>query len=246
MQEVNDVSGIIELEKWMAEHNCKAIVSVHKNRNDFWWTKEERQHHNVATGYSFCGAGDPYPMTLHSYITSNSKPTPTSHERSAFNVKNVYVDIKFTMSTKNADQLVNNKLNLTANPMGGYHSSWTIYKDTKRVPVTYGIYKPEGFIEAYLANKKLKPNLSELKFATKSQITPLEFEDMKVSFQGKREKWDTDVVDIRAFDEPHNLIHKFTEYEDVDSGTSTVTLSLIGPDIIKNLDYIKGILSAHC
>jgi len=143
------------------------------------------------------------------------------------------------MSTNNATEIVkNSNLNLTANPMGKYHKTWSISKDFKFVPVTYGVYKPEGFAEAYAAMRKLKPNLSELSFATRK----VEPEKIKT----EKDKWDTDIVDIRLFDGVNNLVQKYTETEEIETGTCSVTLSLVGPDVSKNIDYIKAILQSHC
>jgi hypothetical protein len=232
MQELADNLALVELEKWAGEYNIAHKISVHRNRNDFWWTNTDRINNNVATGYTFMGANDPFPMSLKQFI---GNPT--------VDVKNICVSFKMTMSSKNADQIINSKLELTANPIGAVHKPWNIFAQSQSVPVVYGVYKPEGFNEAYLANKKLKPSLTELSFMTSDEMKklpqPLSYE------KSKRTDWNIDVVDIRVFDGTDNLVAKFTEYENVELGTSAVMLSLIGPDIAKNLNFIKTVMLTY-
>ena len=155
-----------------------------------------------------------------------------SDDRDIADDSKLFVDIEFTMSIKNAEAIKNHKLILTPNKVGKYLPTWNISKCNKSIPYLAGIYKKEGFDNAFNALRKLKPNLTEKDFAyTKN-------------YDGYG--WDLDLVEYNLFEgKTDKLLDTIISYETVETGVSIVRLSLLICDIKNNFDYIKSILSVY-
>lgn len=97
--------------------------------------------------------------------------------------------------------------------------------------IVLGIYAKKGFYEAYEALKILKQNLIPEEFA----------------YDSLNECWDEDLVEKKVYNGPIECLKVVTDIRDnIKTGESNVTLSLLMCDIEVNLHYIKTILSAFC
>jgi hypothetical protein len=206
---------LLDLKDWMTKNQCRCKVSLNQCEPNFWRTEDERRRYVVTGCYGPRGFISP-------------EEAAKWKLRPIMDSKQVIVNIQFIMSTKNAEKIKNTKLELTPNNVGEYLNMCMVYPSRERIPYTCGVYKREGFDDAYNALKVLKPNLTEEEFARNNK------------------RWDLDLVECRLFDGMDKCIETSIQDEVVDVGKSQVYMTLLEIDIKKNMEFIKTILTAYC
>jgi hypothetical protein len=202
-----ETEALLELKESIKDRQCK--VGIANCDPYFWLTTEERR--NLRGPIGLIGGGGP---------KGDSRPFAIP--------KKIRVDIRFILSNVQAEKIVLKKLSTTVNYVGESLQTWTVVKLTESVAYNCGVYKREEFDEAFRALNRLKPQLTELKFA-------------KSNYDGY-EYWDSDLVETRLFDGMDGCLQTTISYDRIETGKSQVTLSLLEVDILENLDYIKHIL----
>jgi hypothetical protein len=208
--------NVLQLKQFIHENTLNCKVSVQHCDSYFWTSDNEK---NTLKG----------PIELISNIIhGNLRPIADD--------KYVSIIIEFTMLDSDAEKIKTHKLSLTPNSIGKCYPTWSVNKVCKVVPYTCGVYKRERFDETFNALKMMKPNLTEKEFAYRR--------DNFVTYD-ERDKWDNDFVEYRLFEGYNGCLETFTDKHYIDTGKSRVCLSLLSIDVLNNIDYIKGILSAY-
>ena len=140
----------------------------------------------------------------------------------------IVVTITFTLSNENAEKIKNHELVTSKNNKGRHYPTWNVSKIAEYVPYLCGLYKRKGFDDVYNATKVLKPSITEELLARDEKV-----------------RWDFDLVDANLFNGWDGCISTYVASDYVETGKSHVKLSLLSIDILKNMDYIKAILSPY-
>ncbi len=148
---------------------------------------------------------------------------PTS-SRPYFEDKFITVGIKFTYPTNK--ELSFDGFVATVNPSGYSLTQLGRQPQTKVESELYGVYKKEGFDEAYAALCKMKRNLTELDFASDDDC------------------WDDDLVNKRPFTDDEGCLTTYTRSKYVPSGFDNVSVLILGFDIAQNMDFLTKFIEA--
>ena len=203
---------LLELKAHLQNKKCKVTLS----ECEWFWRLKPDSNGNVgcmgATGVvGACGS-----RSYEEAEKWNNRPAQDS--------KNVQVSITFPMSKANAVLVTNSKLSLTKNTYGNTLTTWRTDEKHEGVYYTCGVYKKDGFDEAFRSMQKLKPTLSEKDFAM------------------QYDEWDEDLVDVRLYD-TNDCIAIERKYDYISTGIMMVTLTLLEIDIMNNLHFIKNIVN---
>jgi hypothetical protein len=201
---------LLDLKYWMKNKNCKCKVHITRCSPFFWMTKQEEELISSKGGVGWRGhsIGNPKPIVETKYIM---------------------ITMTFQMSAKNAEIIKNTKLECTPNNRGEYLTTWKINPVTETISCTCGVYKRDGFDQAFNSMKILKPELTEKDFAKNGY--------------GDH---DNDLVECRLFGGFDKCIDTYTKHENVETSKCLVSMSLLEIDIEKNMEFIKTLLSAYC
>lgn len=148
--------------------------------------------------------------------------------RQVADAKEIVVTIKFVLSNANAEKIITHELVTSKNNKGRHYPTWNVTKMGEHVPYLCGLYKRKGFDAIYNAMKVLKPSITEELLA-----------------RDEEDGWDFDLVEANLFNGWNGCISTYTANDYIETGKSYVKLSLLSIDILKNIDYIKAILSPY-
>jgi hypothetical protein len=210
-----ETEELFQLKQYIQEHGVKCKVILSNCGPYFWLTTSERSSLKGDVG-----------------LIGNVNWTPGGESivRSIAEPKRVSVCIEFKVTNTQAEKIATHKLSLTANYNGEYLPVWSINRITERVSYTCGVYKREGFDNAYHALKVLITDLTEEKFA-------------KADYGEGESGWNPMIVQLKTFDSSDRCLTTYVDYEYVETEYSNVRMTLLSIDIPENMDYIKEILS---
>ena len=210
-------SDILELKQIIQSKDVKCKVILHHCDPSFWLTKREITEKygcitggtsNVATGYK--------PISIQEAEEKN-KIRPIADG------KMVLVTITFTMPSKDFETIQSQKFDLTINYVGKTYNLWHKEKIYIKVPYTCGVYKIEGFDNAFNNVKLLNPHVTEKQFA----------------YDEEKEVWDSNLTEIKLYNGDDGCINKITKYKNINSEKITVSLTLLSIDIKNNIEHIE-------
>jgi hypothetical protein len=211
---------LLQLKQWLFDINCQCKVTLTHCDPYFFLTKEERR--NMTGPIGLIGAvGAPG-------YRSQEEIEEWERTRPIANIERICVTFQFIMSNEKAEEIKSHELLVTPNELGDIIPIWQITNIQEYTFYTCGIYKREGFDDAYNAIKRLKPSLTEEEFAF-----------------NRDSQWDSDLVDIKLYHGSDNCLDTNLICDRIKSAKSNVRLTLRAIDIDKNLEYIKVILSAY-
>lgn len=214
-----------ELKCWLKDYNVQALVTLEHCDPYFWLTTE--QINSLQGPVGLIGARGPIRPSGATGPRGPSGPRTefTVDERPVVGPASVVVSIKFILSNEHAEQLKSHKLNLTTNPRGETLPTWRIMRNQKQSSYCCGVYKREGFDNAFNAMKILKPHLTPETFAM------VEYD------------YDTYLVSLEPFHGHDNCLTTFRSSTNIDDVESTVILRLSAPDVLSNIKYLTTLLS---
>lgn len=204
---------LLELKECLKNKKCKVALS---ECEWFWRIKPDSNGMLGCIGATGC---------VGVYGITSAQQAEQWNLRPAWDSKDVSVSITFPMSKENAKSILDSKLSLTKNMYDKTLTPWTTQEKTEYLYYTCGVYKKEGFDEAYKTMHKLKPHLTEKDFA-------YDYND----------EWDADLVDIRLYD-TNDCIATTNKYECINTNIMMVTLTLLEIDVQNNMHFIKNIVS---
>lgn len=208
---------LVFLRKVLIEQKIECQCDIKLCDPYFWLTQDQRNKLTGAIGY-----GGPF-----------------CHDKKIASDSDVVINIKFETSDDLVDKIVQIPFELTRNKVDKPLKLWDICGNTRSVRNKYGVYKRQGFDEAFFAMKKLKPNLTENQFATEKY-------DEFINDDYNNICYDTDLVDIRLYDNDTNIVETIFKTDYIVTGTSTVNLSILKTDLQTNLHRILTLLMICC
>lgn len=221
---------ISQFKDWLMKNKIKCKVGLRHCDPIFWLTSEERSKLTGPIGLVGCAG----PTTsISKEVWESSRPIAKERD--------ICIDITLEIPDSVAQLLQTKKFKLTPNYVGGYIKLWDVSPIKHMILERYGIYKKNGFDEALNAMKVLKPYLNEEQFAKE--------EHDGCGGYGCYSKddwdWDLELVDEKLYDGPEKCISSYERNRYVETGKSTVNLSLLAIDLENNIDCIQELLLSH-
>ena len=221
-----------QFKQWLHEKKCKCKIVVSHCDPYFLLTKEQRRNLTGPIGPAGCmGAVGPVGSR-----TADIKGWEES--RPIAEIERLCVTIEFTMSNEKAEEIKSHKLVVTPNETGDTIPTWQIINIPEYAYYACGVYKRDGFNDAYNAIKRLKPNITEQQFAKNFHYDCENSNDID-------DEWDKDLVDIKLYNGNSDCLMTGLKCDNIKSAKSRVRMTLRAIDLDKNLEYIKTILSAY-
>jgi hypothetical protein len=214
---------VLELKQIIQSKGVECKVLLHHCDSDFWLTKREA---NQRSSCSVFGTNNL--VTGKSNLVLSQNPEERNDMRPIADDKMVLITITFSVGSEGFENVKSHKFDLTTNYLGNTYNLWCTSKIYVKVPYICGVYKVEGFDEAFNDVKQLNQNMTEKQFA----------------YDDEEEMWNSDLTEIKLYNGGSRCIDKITKYKNIDSGKLNVSLTLLSIDVKNNLEYIEKIFSS--